>query len=296
MAIHCVRQPVIIMGMARSGTSLIAGLLRRIGLFLGHRKIQQDEEATFFYRLNQILLRRIHGEFDNPAPMRYFLKDRDAVEITVRCLEADVKSYRIISYLGWSQYLRYRSLQRYDEPWGWKDPQNTYTLPLWLRVFPQAKIVYIVRNGIDVASSLVNFQSNIIHNRHIKNQKRSGTLSLRRNLELFGFKGAVRCMSMEGSFTLWEEYVAQAEETLGKIGNSRIIVKYEDFLADPKRHLVDLCRFCAIEEASETMMDEVVKGINIDRSRAFLSDPELMSFYGNVKDNSWMLHYGYREF
>jgi hypothetical protein len=281
------------MGMARSGTSLIARLLRQLGLFLGDRKIVQDEEAKFFYRLNQILLRRIHGEFDNPAPMRYFLKNSSAVEITVRCLEADVKSYRIISYLGWRHYFKYGALQRYDQPWGWKDPQNVYTLPLWLKLFPQAKIIYIVRNGVDVASSLVEFQSNIINRRHIKNQRRWGKLSLRRNLELFGFKGAVRCMSMEGSFSLWEEYVAQAEETLARLENARQVVKYESFLADPKPHLLDLLRFCELEESRQEILDDVARCVDVTRSSAFGANPGLLAFYDRVKNNRWMSHYGY---
>jgi len=295
MAIKCVRQPVIIMGMARSGTSLIAGRLNRLGLFLGHNKIGDDEEATFFFRLNAIMLRRLHGEFDNPAPMRYFLKDSNAVAMTVRCLEADVASYRIISYLGLRQYLKYRSLQGYDKSWGWKDPLNTITLPLWLKLFPGAKIIYIVRNGVDVAASLVDWHRKIVAKRERKNQSVFKRLSLRRNIELSGFKGAARCLFLEGSFSLWEEFVAQAEETLGQIDNARVTVKYENFLADPRSHLSDLCRFCGLETTSEKSMDEAAKSINVNRSRAFLSDPQLLRFYGNVKNSPWMLHYGYRQ-
>ena len=281
------------MGMARSGTSLIAGLLHRLGLFLGHRKILEDEEAKFFYRLNQIMLRRIHGEFDNPAPMRYMLDDPNAVDTTVRCLEADVKSYRIISYLGLRQYLKYRALARYDKPWGWKDPQNIYTLPLWLKLFPRAKIVYIVRNGVDVASSLVNLQSKIIYMRQIRNEKRSVKFSLRRNIELFGFKGAVRCLSLEGSFSLWEEYVSQAEETLAGLDNAQKTIQYEKFLADPKPHLIDLLRFCELRESPDLVIDDFAKRVHSGRSNAFLSDPRLVSFYDKVKNNHWMMHYGY---
>jgi hypothetical protein len=294
MSIQCAKQPVIIMGMARSGTSLIAGLLRRLGLFLGHRRNIRDEEATFFYRLNQILLRRIHGDFDNPTPMRYLLQDESAVETTVRCLEADVKSYRIISYLGWRRYLKYRALERYDQPWGWKDPQNVYTLPLWLKLFPRAKIVYIVRNGVDVASSLVDFQSGIINRRHIKNQRRSSRFSLRRNLELFGVQGAVRCTSMEGSFSLWEEYVAQAEETLARLENPRMFVKYEEFLADPKPRLTDLARFCELDGNAE-IIEDAAGSVDIVRANAFAGNPALLSFYERVKDTRWMNHYGYSQ-
>jgi len=281
------------MGMARSGTTLVADLLRQLGLFLGHRKFK-DEEAAFFYRMNAIMMRQIHGEFDNPTPMRYFLKDSRAVELTVRSLEADLASFRIISYLGLRQYLKYRSIKHYSKPWGWKDPLNTQTLPVWLHLFPQAKIVYIVRNGVDVAHSLVNLQRQIISKRQIKNQKKSGMLSTRRNLELFGFKGAIRCLSLEGSFSLWEEFVAQAEETLARIDNDRKVIKYESFLANPGTHLIDLLRFCELEERSDGFIDDLATRVNANRSNAFLSTPALASFYDEVKDNQWMLHYGYR--
>jgi len=281
------------MGMARSGTSLIAGLLQRLGLFLGHQKFGTDEEATLFYRLNQILLRRIHGEFDNPAPMRYFLRDNSAVEMTVRCLEADVASYRIIGYLGWKQYLKYRSLARYDKPWGWKDPLNVFTLPLWLKLFPQAKIIYIVRNGVEVASSLAELHSRITVKRQMRNQKKSDMLSWRRNVELYGFKGAARCLSLEGSFSLWEEFVSQAEETLACIPNARKAITFENFLVDPKSHLLDLVRFCELADASGSVIDEVARRVDVNRARGFLSSPALASFYDSIKENRWMVHYGY---
>lgn len=295
MPFECARQPVIIMGMARSGTSLIAGLLQRLGLFLGQRKFGADEEAALFYRLNQILLRRIHGEFDNPAPMRYFLRNNSAVEMTVKCLAADVASCRIIGYLGLKQFLKYRSLARYDKPWGWKDPLNVFTLPLWLQLFPQAKIIYIVRNGVDVASSLAELHGAITAKRQIRNQKKSGVLSRRRNVELYGFKGAARCLSLEGSFSLWEEFVSQAEETLARIPNARKAIGFENFLADPKSHLLDLCRFCELAEVSESAIDEVAKRVDVNRSRGFRSTPALASFYDSIKESSWMVHYGYGE-
>ena len=293
MAIQCARQPIIIMGMARSGTTLISDLLHRLGLFIGHRRIEVDQEATYFYSVNWMLLKRVHGYWDNPAPMRYFLKNCTAVDLTIRCMEADIVSYRVISYLGLRHYLKYRSLQRFDKPWGWKDALNVYTLPLWLKLFPEAKIVYIVRNGVDVASSLVTRQRKIISGRNARNQKKSRKMSLQRNLERFGFKGAIRCLSLEGSFSLWEEYVSQAEETLARIENAKRVIKYEEFLDDPKTHLLDLLRFCELEVSSDGIIDEVAKRVDTNRSNAFLSDPALMLFYNQVKDSDWMIHYGY---
>ena len=84
-----------------------------------------------------------HGDWDNPFPMRYLYQDPAAMAETIHCMEADLRSWRIADFLGWAAFLRFRSLARYDQPWGWKDPRMIFTLPLWLKIFPSAKIVYI---------------------------------------------------------------------------------------------------------------------------------------------------------
>jgi hypothetical protein len=45
------RQPVIILGMHRSGTSMVSELLDQLGLFVG-RELQDDHESTYFLDLN----------------------------------------------------------------------------------------------------------------------------------------------------------------------------------------------------------------------------------------------------
>src|SRR5262249_51761949 len=67
-----------------------------------------------------------------------------------------------ISFLCLAAYLRYRSITNMKQPWGWKDPRNTYTLPIWLDVFPHAKVVHVYRHGVDVAHSLRVRQNNSI--------------------------------------------------------------------------------------------------------------------------------------
>lgn len=48
-------------------------------------------------------------------------------------------------------YIFHKLLNR---PWGWKDPRNTFTLTHWLRLFPNAKVIHLIRHGWDVALSL----------------------------------------------------------------------------------------------------------------------------------------------
>ena len=78
-----------------------------------------------------------------------------AVDVTVECLRRTVASYRAIEFLGAGRLLRYRSVHSLPFAWGWKDPQTIFTLPLWLKLFPDAKLIYLTRNGVDVAASLL---------------------------------------------------------------------------------------------------------------------------------------------
>jgi hypothetical protein len=40
------------------------------------------------------------------------------------------------------------------EPWGWKDPRNSLTLPFWMKLVPNLKVVIPLRNPLEVAASL----------------------------------------------------------------------------------------------------------------------------------------------
>ena len=63
------RAPVILLGMHRSGTTMMSRLLETLGLFQGSR-LEENHEATFFMNVNKALMLRIHGHWDHPAPMR----------------------------------------------------------------------------------------------------------------------------------------------------------------------------------------------------------------------------------
>ena len=291
--IPCTKQPVIIIGMSRSGKSLIAGLLQRLGLFIGARKIRANQESEFFVTINETLLKRAHAYWDNPAPMRYFVRNAEAMEQSAQCLEADLLSFRCAKYLGWEKYLKYRGIEHLDMPWGWEDPRNVFTLPCWLKLFPGAKIIHVVRNGVDVALSLTQLERAVLARRAKRYRRSAAKFGLRSPLERGGFKGAVRCLSLPGAFSLWEEYVAQAEETLGAIDNDRLIVKYEHFVVAPKESLIGLSRFCKLEPATNTNWDRLAQSIDANRANAFLADPAARGFYSEVGDTPWMVRHGY---
>ena len=127
---------------------MVSELLDQLGLFVG-KELQDDHESTYFLDLNDIILSRVNAAWDHPLPLLDFFKSDEAVRMTAEALAADVSSRQIKKFLGKG------SLEKFDKPWGWKDPRTVFTLPLWLKMFPDSRLVYIVRNGIDVAKSLM---------------------------------------------------------------------------------------------------------------------------------------------
>ncbi len=287
-------QPVIIAGMHRSGTTLLARLLDRLGLFLGHR-VEEHHESVFFLHLNEVILRQARASWDRPDPIHDFLRNPEIVRMTLRCLEGDLLSWRIHRYLGWRNLIRYRSLARFDRPWGWKDPRNVLTLPLWVGLFPRAKIIWIVRHGVDVARSLVAREQRYFRWQQARFHQKFHRPDRRTHLERVGFRGSARCLTLEGAFALWESYLAYAERVLGRIPNERVVVRYEDFVREPIPHLRVLADFCQLPEIHLRAIEDVAREVDAQRAYAFASDPKLMDFFHRVRESAWMKQYGYSE-
>ncbi|MDB5298121.1 MAG: hypothetical protein JWO31_4104 [Phycisphaerales bacterium] len=292
VAIPVSRPPVVLLGMHRSGTSLIARVLDALGLFQGH-ELQEDHESTYFLKVNDRLMTRIGAAWDNPGPTRGFLENAAALDLTARCLLADLRSKRLKDFLGAKRYAAAdRALANLAGPWGWKDPRTVFTLPAWLKLFPGAKLVYIVRNGIDVAASLRVRELRELARRDAEFPKKLKQLNKHSVLERAGFKGSARCLTVAGGFGLWEEYVAEAERLLAAVPNERLVVSYEAFLADPAAHLPPLAAFCGLDAPPDAVA-KAAAGVNAGRSKAFLKDPELAAFYQKVRGHVWMKQYGY---
>ncbi len=281
------RQPVIILGMHRSGTSMIAKLLDRLGLFVG-AELQEDHESTFFLELNETLFSRVHACWDNPLPMRNFLAYEEAVRLTATALNGDLQSRRFRRFFKPPQ-----SLAKFDRPWGWKDPRTVFTLPIWLRMFPQARLIYIVRNGVDVAGSLVVRERNLLKKRLDQFEARMAKRSLRPLLDRVAYKGSARCLTLDGAFELWIEYLRQADENLSGISSPLQSIRFEDFVAEPRKHLKTLAEFCELPRVTEEAIARAAEEVRPGRSMAFASDPVLATFHRRIRENPWMERYGY---
>src|SRR5258708_4760869 len=110
--------PVCITGMHRSGTSLVANLLRQCGLYLGEEDdlipATADNQQGYwenrrFLALNDDILKELGGSWDFPplAPAGWHDDER-------------LNPLRVKAEILVDQF-------RDHQPWGWKDPRNSLT-------------------------------------------------------------------------------------------------------------------------------------------------------------------------
>jgi len=303
-------QPIIIIGMHRSGTTMLTKMLRKMGLFTGWD--QNDEyEAKFFFHRNEKILNSCGGSWDNPLFIDEMLSRTRLQKKIAQTLDDDLQSMKAINFLGLKLYLKYRSIKNLDIPWGWKDPRNTFLLPLWLDIFPQAKIIHIYRNGIDIAQSLsvreekriedvlsdrldlkkvvVNQKEQIANEdlllyltRKVQNRwRKMSTLYKYRTMRI------QPCISIDKGFELWTQYVDRAFHHMDTMSNHGLTIKYEDFLLNPRMYLSELNKFCGLN-ANESLIAEIAGTVNVKRRFSYTGNEKLMTFYNNVRSNEWL--------
>jgi hypothetical protein len=251
--------PLIVIGMHRSGTSLLTELLNRAGVPMGMDRNVHDE-STFFLELNKFLFRAAHADWDYPEPLLLLLEVPELRRALVEHLRSRCASRATRTHLGWRRFLRSSRLEAQTGAWGWKDPRNTFTLPLWMEVFPDARVLNVYRNGVDVAESLVVRERGRVARIH--NAVRS-----------------CRCLSHERAFELWTEYVAAGLRVSDALGPDRVLgVRYESFLEEPESGLREVIGFLGLE-LPDAELRGLVSGVEPKRALAFRDDPELVRLY-----------------
>jgi hypothetical protein len=273
------RPPIIVIGAHRSGTSVFTQMLEAMGVFMGWKQDMNDE-ATFFKAVNEWVLRSAGGSWDNPAPsLRYSDADHKVIADYLGDLLASPRS---VTYLG-SRSLRHRDPRRLTEPWGWKDPRNTFTLPIWLELMPDARVVHVVRNGIDVANSL-KVRADVIYGGRLEKARRRKSLRAVSWMrpKRGGFVDSVRASTLGGAFEIWEEYVDRGHEMVSLLPEDRAMeIRFEDLVADPSAVLE---RAAAIIGGPGLDLSAATRLGDSSRSLAYRDDPVLSEFAASVAD------------
>ncbi len=135
--------PICIAGMHRSGTSLVARILREATLDLGadadllpggDGNPEGHFEHVRFLAINDALLAHAGGTWHSVPPREIAWEHAPA-----RLQEEAARL--VATFAG-------------REPWGWKDPRNSLTIAFWRRLVPDLKVVVCVRHPVEVAQSL----------------------------------------------------------------------------------------------------------------------------------------------
>lgn len=192
---------VAVAGMHRSGTSMVARILGECGVYLGEREelvpaTPTNPEGHFehidFLRVNKAVLAKLLGSWKTPPRRlawlvlgRRLAPLRDEASVLVRRMER-------------------------GSPWAWKDPRTSLTLPFWLPLLPDLRVIVCVRDPLAVARSL---------------EARDG-------------------LSTRAGLRLWE---AHNREVIGAAPRGRTFVTcYEAYFDDPEREIRRLAERLAL--------------------------------------------------
>lgn len=275
--------PIIIIGMHRSGTSLLSKLLQNVDFFMGHSR-DKNEESRFFLKLNHWVFNQIGASWDNPH--NFGFADKTFEKLISAQLKLQLNNFESrVRYFGFKKCIQHHSFNKLHFDWGWKDPRNTYTLPLWRSLFPNAKIVYIYRNPIDVMQSM--------RVREIqKLNSFSPTISdklKRRFYKGLIIKNSFRLLHFDECFKLWKQYNTQALSY-----DQCYHIKYEDLLENPNEIFGGLITHLGLDISTENI-HSAVQNINTSRKYAFSENKELIELYKSYKDDPLVKELNYHQ-
>lgn len=137
---------ICIIGMHRSGTSMIARLLHQCGLYLGPEQEllgahggnpEGHFEHTGFLKIDDALLQHLGGSWDAPPEFRPGWES----DASLKELLAEARAL-LATFAG-------------KRTWGWKEPRTTILLPFWKSLVPNLRFVICVRSPLEVTGSLV---------------------------------------------------------------------------------------------------------------------------------------------
>ncbi|THB77209.1 MAG: sulfotransferase [Desulfobulbaceae bacterium] len=244
--------PIIIIGMHRSGTTLVARLLEAYGVYWGS-VTDNYNEAVSFQVINDLLMGVDGCAWDDG----YCLDHSFSLPLRLQRGQEMVKAIVDEQFMD----LYFRNHQN-REPrdtgelgvWGFKDPRNTYTLPVWLHRFPQAKVIHVIRNGIDVARSL--------HKRETTRPEGQAHPHY-----------SERCQTLEGCLELWTHYVRRAERHPPE-SSMLFRLYYEDLLENPRGQMAKLAEYLELDE--KALDQTVFNQLDVSRRFAFLAASDVV--------------------
>lgn len=213
-------EPFFILGCGRSGTSLLSRMLNQ------HPRIAVPYESHLFNTFYDWL--HLYGDLQEEKNLERLVADilsTDVMRDWDPCLsQKEVRGQIQQKDFGGvvEALLSTYALKTGKARWGEKTPQHVYCWDAISQLFPQSRVIHIVRDGRDVALSLLRAR--------------------------FGPK------SIYGCATYWNRYLNEIEKLKETISPDSIHqVKYETLLEHPESELRAICSFLGEHFAPEML-------------------------------------------
>lgn len=140
---------VVVLGVARSGTSIVAGILTRIGVDMGSLELPSHwgprglYEDIDFVKLNEAIITSAIGNqnvykqefyWGKPPPRQAIIAQRKRFENKINLLVRRKQKNKIL--------------------WGWKDPLTVLTIELYYPLLVNPYFIVVFRNNLSIAESM----------------------------------------------------------------------------------------------------------------------------------------------
>jgi Sulfotransferase family len=269
------RHPIIIVGAHRSGTTATARALELLGLQIGQR-LDSHREPKGVQALHEEYLRRCGGTWYNPTPL---LQSIQTPQGERQCAEylADNLRNRFAYIFGYRKNPKglWLSMRiKLGTPWGWKEPRTTLFAPSWLELFPDARVLHVIRHPLAAAMSI-----------------RQRELAFRAG----GDPPNTRLDDLDYCLQLVLLYTEAGERLAGRARNYRRI-HFEQIQANPGEALNELANFCGLHftsarlaQAAASIRREIAspwRDVSADTARAFLSRYPALNRLGYEKEKA----------
>lgn len=131
---------IVVLGMHRSGTSLVSRILHEMGVYMGEEFLPPDEgneggywEDTEWLGINKRILARAGGDWANPPHPKYITEERVLSEHLVKAAVKKRERFPV---------------------WGFKDPRTCLTAEFIHPFLPSPQYLIVNRAQVDIAQSL----------------------------------------------------------------------------------------------------------------------------------------------
>ena len=218
---------IIVLGMHRSGTSLVAELVHRWGAFVGHpdELLAADEQNIQGYWEYEDLV-HFNNELLVSLEANWFIPPHNETHIA-----------QLLQHEGYRRKAEHLVETMEEHPiWLWKDPRLSLLLPFWQQIWDDVAYIIVLRHPIDTVHSV---------------QKRDAHRPVSQS-EFF---------STEYFLLLWQYYNLAVLRHTNTV-QTKLFIQYEHILENPDQACATLATFLESVCATKTTQhDQMVQAV-----------------------------------